>query len=591
MRRTQKKSVMLPKTALLELTYYCNHTCKFCSCPWENTADSPLFFEKRAELSVREWKKALRILESRGVERVGISGGEPLLKAGLGEVLRYIRTCTKLNEGRKITVITNGAAMNEEFLVLFKETGAHLSFSLPGLSTFECHTGYAENSAANVLRWIRRAKEESISTTLNVTATKKNIHELYEIIANGLIAGADSLLLNRFMVGGRGMAHREELSLSREQTVEMLDIAEEVLETAGRSGSLGIEVPLCILEDEEKYSRLRLGSMCAGARSFFVVDPSGYLRVCNHSPRRVGYIFDKSIITDTNYWGMYSAGELNLPDMCANCELNSRCSCGCREAAAICYGSLTAPDPCVNNLDAGFEEDYAALPQPACRPLHFYWVVDCSSSMQGEKIGTVNEAIQAAIPGMVEAAQGNPNVRIFIRTLRFDTDARWITDGAVPAEEFAWVDLTADGVTSMGKAFELLAAELTMPPMPEHAFPPVLVFLSDGGPNDRYEASLKKLLQLPLGKKSLRIAISIGNDADKDVLAEFTGNPRLVLRANNPEALAKMIKWASSAISQVSSPASISANAATLIDSAAPQDGFILNMNSIPEICDDEDEW
>ena len=30
----------------------------------------------------------------------------------------------------------------------------------------------------------------------------------------------------------------------------------------------------------------------------------------------------------------------------------------------------------------------------ANRPLHFFWMVDCSSSMAGDRIGAVNHAIQ-----------------------------------------------------------------------------------------------------------------------------------------------------------------------------------------------------
>jgi radical SAM protein with 4Fe4S-binding SPASM domain len=338
-------SIKLPKTAILELTYACNHACKFCSCPWEDT------LEKHEEMPVGDWKKALHILENRGVERIGLSGGEPLLKAEMPEILRYIRSDTALNKGKKITVITNSLAMNEEFISLFNEANAHLSFSLPGLVTFSYHTGSEENSAGNVLHWMRRAKAEGLSTTLNVTATKKNIHELYEIIANGLIVGADTLLLNRFMVGGRGVAYQEDLSLSREQIVEMLDIAEDVLETAGRKGYLGIEIPLCILEDEKKYKHLNISSMCAGANRFFVIDPSGYLRVCNHSPKRVGHILDENLFSDMDYWRMYTKRNFCLPKMCDGCELRERCDCGCREASAICYGSLSSPDPCVYDMN------------------------------------------------------------------------------------------------------------------------------------------------------------------------------------------------------------------------------------------------
>lgn len=192
----------------------------------------------------------------------------------------------------------------------------------------------------------------------------------------------------------------------------------------------------------------------------------------------------------------------------------------------------------------------------ASRPLHFFWIVDCSGSMYGEKIGTVNNAIQSVIPEMVDAADNNPNAQLLVRTLQFSTGASWVTTNPVPVEDFAWDDLEAGGVTDLGKAFELLAAQLTIPPMSERALPPVLVLLSDGQPTDDYKKSLDKLLHLPWGKKAVRIAISIGQDADDAVLTEFTGNRELVLQANNAAMLTKMIKWASTAASLVSAPAS-----------------------------------
>ncbi|MDR0500109.1 MAG: VWA domain-containing protein [Coriobacteriales bacterium] len=192
----------------------------------------------------------------------------------------------------------------------------------------------------------------------------------------------------------------------------------------------------------------------------------------------------------------------------------------------------------------------------ATRPLHFIWVVDCSGSMMGEKIGTVNHAIQSTIPEMVSAAKNNPNAQLLVRTLKFSTGATWVTTSPVPVDDFAWDDLQAGGVTDLGKAFELLAAQLTIPPMSDRALPPVLVLLSDGQPTDDYKKPLDDLKHLPWGKKAVKIAISIGQDADDGVLKEFTGNSELVLQANNPQALVKMIKWASTAASAVSAPAS-----------------------------------
>ena len=192
----------------------------------------------------------------------------------------------------------------------------------------------------------------------------------------------------------------------------------------------------------------------------------------------------------------------------------------------------------------------------ASRPLYFFWVADNSSSMQKEKIGALNNAIQSVIPEMRSVALENPNAQVYIRTLRFSSGASWITPEPVPVEDFVWDDLEASGLTDMGKAFSLLSAQLSIPPMPERALPPVIVLISDGMPTDEYKGPLEKLLKMPWGKKAVRIAISIGQDANDDVLAEFTGNPELVFKANNATMLTSLIKWASTLVGSVSSPAS-----------------------------------
>ncbi|MDG5816543.1 hypothetical protein QA601_15705 [Chitinispirillales bacterium ANBcel5] len=78
------------------------------------------------------------------------------------------------------------------------------------------------------------------------------------------------------------MEHRE-LMLWREQILEMLDTAEKVLRHANRRGSIGTEIPRCVV-DPSRYKYINMATTCSAAKSFFVVDPSGYIRVCNHSP-------------------------------------------------------------------------------------------------------------------------------------------------------------------------------------------------------------------------------------------------------------------------------------------------------------------
>ncbi|HEX8352146.1 MAG TPA: VWA domain-containing protein, partial [Pyrinomonadaceae bacterium] len=194
----------------------------------------------------------------------------------------------------------------------------------------------------------------------------------------------------------------------------------------------------------------------------------------------------------------------------------------------------------------------------ASRPLHFIWVADSSGSMEQDgKIQALNTAIREAIPHMRKVAEDNPNAQVLVRAVKFSNGAQWHISQPTPVADFAWTDLAAEGETDMGKALQLVAEQLKMPPMSERALPPVLVLVSDGQPTDDFEAGLKALMEQPWGKKAVRIAISIGRDADDDVLQRFIGNSELKpLAANSPEALVRHIKWASTAVlKSASSPA------------------------------------
>lgn len=214
----------------------------------------------------------------------------------------------------------------------------------------------------------------------------------------------------------------------------------------------------------------------------------------------------------------------------------------------------------------------------ANRPLYFYWIVDVSGSMYGDKIGTVNHAIRSVIPDMQEEAKGNVHARLLVRTIKFSSGASWIEPKSVDVSDFAWTDLKAGGLTDLGKALDLVSLELKIPPMPERALPPVLVLLSDGRPTDDYKVALDWMMHLPWGRKSIRVAISIGEDADDDVLTDFTGNRELVLQANTSRQLVNAIKWVSTVPASVSSPAT------------QPEDEALvrgISVSSIPKAEDD----
>jgi uncharacterized protein YegL len=198
------------------------------------------------------------------------------------------------------------------------------------------------------------------------------------------------------------------------------------------------------------------------------------------------------------------------------------------------------------------------------RPLHFIWILDTSGSMAGDKIQQLNFAIKEAIQPMQDTASGNPSAQVLVRAVTFSSGARWHLPTPTPVADFKWSDVSAGGLTDMGKALTLVAEQLRIPPMTDRALPPVLMMISDGQPTDDFGSGLKTLMAERWARKAVRLAIAVGRDADRNVLSKFMGNPELQpLQANNAPDLVNYIRWASTSVLQAaSSPASQPAGAA-----------------------------
>jgi uncharacterized protein YegL len=88
------------------------------------------------------------------------------------------------------------------------------------------------------------------------------------------------------------------------------------------------------------------------------------------------------------------------------------------------------------------------------------------------------------------------------------------------------------------------------------SFAPAIILLSDGGPTDDYQSGLSKLKSNNWFKAAIKIAIAIGDDADKDVLKDFTGNSEAVITVHNIEALKQIIRIVAVTSSQIGSKSS-----------------------------------
>jgi uncharacterized protein YegL len=189
------------------------------------------------------------------------------------------------------------------------------------------------------------------------------------------------------------------------------------------------------------------------------------------------------------------------------------------------------------------------------RTMVLCFVIDTSSSMAGSKIGSVNTAIQEVIPAIKEVANENTQAEIKIAALEFSSGARWITqNGPIEAEQFNWNFLDAlVPSTDFGEACKELDKKLSSKAFLKEvtgSFAPAIFLLSDGMPNDDWEKPLAELWENNWFKVAIKVAVAIGDDADKTVLEKFTGKMERVIEVHNAKVLKQMIKFVSINVSK-----------------------------------------
>jgi uncharacterized protein YegL len=88
------------------------------------------------------------------------------------------------------------------------------------------------------------------------------------------------------------------------------------------------------------------------------------------------------------------------------------------------------------------------------------------------------------------------------------------------------------------------------------SFAPAIFLMSDGEPTDDWEGGLNILKQNNWFKAGVKVAVAIGDEANKEVLKAFTGSMEAILETCSAAILIRMIKFLSVRASQVASKSS-----------------------------------
>ena len=192
----------------------------------------------------------------------------------------------------------------------------------------------------------------------------------------------------------------------------------------------------------------------------------------------------------------------------------------------------------------------SVVPAPR-KIMTLFYLVDTSGSMMGDKLGAVNAAMEEAIVhDLPDISSANDDAEIRIAIMQFSSGCSWITpiSGPISIGDVIWNDLRPNGLTDFGAACKELESKLSRKSFLNSttgAYAPVILLFSDGAPTDDWKSGLELLKKNNWYKNAIKIAIAIGDDADKSVLAAFTGTMESVITVHDKETLRKLIRTVS----------------------------------------------
>jgi MoaA/NifB/PqqE/SkfB family radical SAM enzyme len=178
--------------------------CSFCFSYWRN---------KLKEINTSQAKEAIRLLKTQGLEAINFTGGEPLLREDLRELLKF---CKNLNLTTIVT--TNGILLKSQIKKLAKYIdfiGLPLDSTNPVVHNKMRKTSYSNDHHKLVLELIDylHVKYPQIGIKINTVVTKKNaktISQTGDLIKNKIL----SWKLSQFIPGAYGKEHQKEYEIS-----------------------------------------------------------------------------------------------------------------------------------------------------------------------------------------------------------------------------------------------------------------------------------------------------------------------------------------------------------------------------------------
>jgi pyrroloquinoline quinone biosynthesis protein E len=322
-----------PLALIAELTHRCPLHCVYCS--------NPLELGHRAdELSTEVWSRVFREAAEAGVLQVDFTGGEPLARPDIVDLVRAARV-TELY----VSLITSGLPLDEARLDELVQAGLdHIQLSFQGAAEESANEISGTKAHAHKLRVLDWLKRRRVALTLNFVIHRSNIDQIGEMLALGESSGAGRIEFANVQYYGWAFANRENLLPTHEQ----LDRSVELLKRAQERLRGKINVEFVVPDYYAKYPKACMGGW---GQKLMLITPNGDALPCHAARIIPGLHFDN--LKDRSLreiWEKSEAfekfrGERWMPEPCKSCDRRTRDFGGCRCQAFLLTGDATATDP------------------------------------------------------------------------------------------------------------------------------------------------------------------------------------------------------------------------------------------------------
>lgn len=322
-----------PLALVCELTHRCPLHCVYCSNPRELAA-------RATELSTEAWTSVFREAAEVGVLQADFTGGEPLARTDIVELVRAARAA-----GLYVSLITSGLPLDETKLDALLAAGLdHFQLSFQGSTETVAEEISGTRTHAQKLRVLDWLKSRRVAVTLNFVLHSRNLHQLNEMLAIAESSSATRIEFANVQYYGWGFANREHLLPTRAQLDQfLLDVKAAEERLCGK-----IRVEYIVPDYYAKYPKPCMGGW---GRKVMLISPNGEALPCHAASVIPGMRFenvkDKALreIWESSDAFQKFRGESWMQEPCKTCDRRTLDFGGCRCQALQIAGDASVTDP------------------------------------------------------------------------------------------------------------------------------------------------------------------------------------------------------------------------------------------------------